>query len=127
MISDAEISACGRYRYTLTRLWNDDTQMVMVPGGDRLQVPKRLICFCGLNPSVADAKRNDQTILKEIAFGKAWGYDGLFKVNIYPWRETDPARLYAQWKKLNGASITGEWGLPQLVEAIRRARVKVVV
>ncbi len=81
MISSADISPCGRYRYSLTRIWND------------IENP-RIVCFAALNPSTANATVNDNTILREIAFGKTWGMDGLFKVNMYTWQETSPKKLF---------------------------------
>lgn len=124
MISDAVISDDGRYRYTLTRIWNEGTlnfAPVEVPA------PRKIIAFCGLNPSVADKYTNDHTILKEIGFGQRWDYDGLIKVNLYPWRDTDPAKLIAAWRVQEGPSVTGEWGILQLVKAILDAGAKVCV
>lgn len=122
MISDADISACGRYRYTLTRIWNDPRQQGFGPAAQT-----SMIGFAGLNPSVADAKRNDHTILKEIAFGKEWNYDGLFKINMYPWRETDPARLLEAWNRKDGPSIIGDTGFPSLVTEMKMMGIRVVI
>jgi hypothetical protein len=82
MVSSADISACGRYRYNLVRLWNS------VPARPRL------VAFVALNPSTADATINDQTIRKEMAFAKQWAMDGLIKFNLYAWRETSPKKLF---------------------------------
>lgn len=80
MISGAEFSPCGRYRYTLTRIW-DET--------------KPVINWIALNPSTADANRDDPTIRRETAFSKAWGFGGLVKTNLFAWRSTDPHILAA--------------------------------
>jgi hypothetical protein len=82
MVSSADISDCARYRYNLVRIWNK--------GPAR----PRMVAFVALNPSTADATVNDQTIRKEIAFAKAWGMDGLLKLNLYAWRETSPKKLF---------------------------------
>lgn len=115
MISTAEISECKRYRYTLTRVWND---FPLDTGPVRMRNPKSMICFAGLNPSVADANRNDPTIVKEMVFGRRWKYDGLFKVNIFPWRDTSPRDLFAAWTRPGGPTIFGHWSLDQTIAAI---------
>lgn len=80
MISDAVISPCGRYRYSLVRAWGS--------GG-------RLARFVMLNPSTADATADDPTIRRCIGFARLWGLDGLAVVNLYALRSTDPAGLWA--------------------------------
>lgn len=88
MYSDASISPCGRYRWSLTRIWNEKPDA-------------RLVGWNALNPSKADAKINDPTIEKEIAFSQRWGFDGLVKTNLYPWRETSPRKLFEASKNHN--------------------------
>lgn len=75
---NAIISACGNYRYSLTREWI---------GGEGLAV------FIMLNPSTADASQDDQTIRRCINFAKSWGMAQLEVVNLYAWRATDPSEL----------------------------------
>lgn len=77
----AIISACGKYRYRLDRLWNE------------LAKAPRLVLWIMLNPSTADATADDQTLRKITAYSKAWGYDGLMVGNLYAWRSTSPAAL----------------------------------
>jgi hypothetical protein len=83
MTKAADISDCGMYRYNLVRLWNSNPL-----------VRARVVAFVALNPSTADATMDDPTIRKEIAFAKAWGMDGLLKLNLYAWRETSPKNLF---------------------------------
>lgn len=73
----ATISACGRYRYELTRSWGAGP----------------LIEFIMLNPSTADADVDDPTIRRCINFAKAWDYGSLVVRNLFAWRATNPAVL----------------------------------
>lgn len=77
-MKSAMISECGKYRYTLTRVW-DETH------------PK--LPFCMLNPSTADAEQDDPTIRRCIAFAKRDGYGGVHIVNLFAYRATDPREL----------------------------------
>lgn len=74
----ADVSACGRYRYSLWRRWDP-----LLP----------MACFVMLNPSTADASEDDPTIRKCIGFAKRWGAGGIRVVNLYPWRATNPREL----------------------------------
>lgn len=79
--SDAVISECGRYRYELTRRWDDGP----------------LLEFDMLNPSTAGAADNDPTIRRCIGFAKRWGYGALLVRNLYPLRATNPQALLNFW------------------------------
>ncbi len=74
----ADISACGRYRYRLWRIWDAAT----VPLG-----------FVMLNPSTADADVDDPTIRRCIAFAKRDGLGGIYVLNLFAYRATDPRAL----------------------------------
>jgi len=75
----AEISDDGIYRYTLWRRWDKER-------------PRAL--FVMLNPSTADADRDDPTIRRCVGFARSWGMGGLRVVNLYPFRATKPADLW---------------------------------
>lgn len=75
----ALISPCGQYRYWLTRRWSEGPCVV----------------FVGLNPSTADASVDDPTIRRCIAFAKAWGCGSLAMVNLFAFRATQPADMFA--------------------------------
>lgn len=74
----ARFSACGRYRWWLERCWD----------GER---PKLL--FIGLNPSRADAERDDPTLRRLQGFARAWGYGGLEVLNLFARVAVSPAEL----------------------------------
>lgn len=74
MIKSAEISNCGNYRYSLSRVWNEE-------------LPK--CCFWGINPSIADSNIDDATVRKMIGFSSRMSYGGFYLGNIFPYRSTD--------------------------------------
>lgn len=76
--SSAVISDCGQYRYRLTRTWDDTL---------------RPACFVMLNPSTADAGKDDPTIRRCVGFARSWGCGGIVVVNLFAFRATDPAEL----------------------------------
>lgn len=47
-----------------------------------------------LNPSVADARKDDPTIGRCVGFAKSWGCGGILVVNLYSLIETDSKRLW---------------------------------
>lgn len=78
MRKDAKISLCGKYRYTLSRIWDEPSNAYPI------------LVFIGLNPSIADADINDPTIRRCIGFAKNWGYSGMIMLNLFAYRATDP-------------------------------------
>lgn len=76
----ATLSADGRYRYTLTRIWRVDYPLLVV---------------CMLNPSTADAYVDDPTIQRLTQIGWDWGFGGLLVVNLYAFRSSSPAAMLA--------------------------------
>lgn len=117
----AVLSACGRYRYRLWRIW-DDLAPVMV--------------FVMLNPSTADASQDDPTIRKCLGFAKRSGHGGIIVVNLFAWRATDPNELaglddpvgpendeHIKWAVRAPilATVVGAWGRPPTRRAAHRA------
>jgi hypothetical protein len=74
----ALFSPCRTWRYSLWRFWG---------------VGERRVAFIGLNPSTADEQADDPTIRRCIDFAKRWGFDGLYMLNLFALRSTDPRGL----------------------------------
>lgn len=74
----ALLSPCGTYRHTLLRQWDP-------------KLPTA--CVVMLNPSTADAEKDDPTIRKLIGFGRRLGWGGFEVVNLFSYRATKPADL----------------------------------
>ena len=79
IFKDAVISECGNYRHALTRIWDRSKEQIM---------------FIGLNPSTADADNDDPTLRRCMNFANDWGYGGLFMLNLFDYRATDPHDLF---------------------------------
>lgn len=80
MIKDTIFSPCREYRYTLYREWDEGN---------------RIVAFIGLNPSTADEIKNDPTVTRCINYAKKWGYSGMYMMNIFAYRATDPRVMKA--------------------------------
>jgi hypothetical protein len=98
--SEALYSDCEAYRYSLTRIWR--------PEGPRM-------VFVMLNPSTADALRNDPTVERCERRARAQGFGAFRVVNLFAWRATDPAdlkRATAPVGPENDAAISdaADWG-----------------
>jgi len=74
----ATFSRDRRYRYRLWRRWDRG---------------RPVVAFVMLNPSTADARRDDPTIRRCVGFAQRWGYGGIEVVNLYAYRATDPRAL----------------------------------
>lgn len=76
---DAIFSPCGTYRYLLQRFWHA-----------RLES----LCMVMLNPSTADAEKDDPTVARCVERARRLGFGSLEVVNIFALRSTDPKALY---------------------------------
>lgn len=76
----AVVSHCGAYRYRLHRLVDNIYQ-------------GRRVLFIMLNPSTADAERDDPTIRRCIGFTRSWECGSMCVVNLFGLRATDPREI----------------------------------
>jgi len=75
--SNAIFSPCGLYRYRLWRRWDDGPS----------------VAFLMLNPSTADATKNDPTVERCHRRAVDMGFGALEVINIFAYRATDPKDL----------------------------------
>lgn len=101
MTRGATIDPAGRYRYSLWREWDAN--------GSR-------VAFVLLNPSTADANRDDPTVRRCIGLARAWGCGSLEVVNLFACRATNPGVLREV------ADPVGPENDRYLLEAARRAQ-----
>ena len=74
----ANFSPCRTWRYKLSRRWS--------PAGP-------MIAFVGLNPSTADEVNDDPTVRRCIGFARRWGFGGMYMLNVFAYRSTNPREL----------------------------------
>lgn len=79
MFASAYFSDDRKYRYALSRVWDES---------------KPLVLFCMLNPSTADEINNDPTVERCQRRAVQMGFGGMAVVNIFALRSTDPKALY---------------------------------
>lgn len=93
--STAEYSDCEKYRYTLTRVWDE---------------AGRKAAFIMLNPSTATEVQNDPTVERCERRARTLGFGGFRVTNIFAWRDTDPRKMRAAADPVgpeNDAAIAG--------------------
>lgn len=76
--SIAIYSDCEKYRYSLTRVWDDAGQKAL---------------FVMLNPSTATEVQNDPTVERCERRARALGFGAFQVTNIFAWRDTDPKKM----------------------------------
>jgi len=74
----AEISPCGKFRRSLSRVWDKSLPLVL---------------YIMLNPSTADALVDDATIRRCMSFAYQEGYGGILVWNLFDYRAASPKVL----------------------------------
>ncbi|MBM5820012.1 MAG: DUF1643 domain-containing protein [Cyanobacteria bacterium K_DeepCast_150m_m2_101] len=78
LLREAAFSPDRRHRWWLQRCWSAEQPQLL---------------FIGLNPSRADAERDDPTLRRLIGFARAWGFGSLMVVNLFARCSASPAVL----------------------------------
>lgn len=78
MRREAWFSPCRTYRYRLLRHWDDD-------------LPR--MHYIMLNPSTADAQKDDPTIRRCMGFARTLGFGSIHVVNLFAYRSKNPRSL----------------------------------
>jgi hypothetical protein len=76
--SGAEFSVDRSCRFVLWRVWD---------------ASKPKVAFIGLNPSTANETEPDPTITRVINFAKAWGYGGVYMLNLFACVTSKPKEI----------------------------------
>jgi hypothetical protein len=104
----ARISDCGLYRYALARDW-----------ADLFTERTRPLLFVGLNPSTADAWKEDATVRRLISFAKRQGCTSVEIVNLFAYRTPEPRDL--QDAAEAGIDVIGPLNDTAILSAIERS------
>ena len=76
--SKAIYSDCEKYRYSLTRIWDEEAKKLH---------------FVMLNPSTATEIQNDPTVERCERRARTLNFGAFRVTNIFAWRETDPKKM----------------------------------
>lgn len=123
MAGTAEISDDGRYRYLLTRTPDEPTGPAGLFDTEAEQL-NRTCLFVMLNPSTADALKDDQTIRQCRVYTYRASCDRLVVVNLYAFRSTDPTGLGAAIRA--GVNVVGPDNDRYIAEAAAEAHTTIV-
>lgn len=117
---EAQFSSDGVYRFRLTREFGEPPKVYdsQIDEWRYRELVRRLV-FIMLNPSTADADKDDPTIRRCKAFGKLWGYHKVVIVNLYAFRATKPMEMWRA--KSGGIDIVGEDNTSAITRAIMEA------
>lgn len=99
----AEIVDC--YRYRLWRIWDQTLP---------------LVCWVMLNPSTADAITDDPTIRRCLEFSRKWDFGGIWVVNLFAYRATDPKEMLEA--HAHGVDIEGPQNDRMIVQTAHECR-----
>ncbi len=97
--ADAELSDDEVYRYRLWRVWDPTRPSVT---------------WIMLNPSTADGRADDPTVVRCVEFARRWGYGRVYVLNLFAFRATEPRELRRHAREHGVSSAVG----PQTDERI---------
>lgn len=87
----AKFSDCAKFRFALSRIWDESLPFVM---------------FIGLNPSTADATKDDPTIKRVCKIARHNGFGGIYMVNCFAFITAYPEQLQFGKQDYNNSWIT---------------------
>lgn len=105
MKMNAVFDHAGKYRYLLSREWNDALPRVL---------------YVMLNPSTANHEEEDRTSSQCIYFAQKFGFGSLEIVNLYAFISTDPKQLKLEYDPI------GSENDKYMLEAASRAKTIIV-
>lgn len=108
-ITDSEAGVRGKYRYWLYRAWDSN---------------KPTLIWLMMNPSTADALKNDPTICKIIRYSNKWGYGSVLVLNIYAYRTSKQENLPDRMEEAVGPS--NDWWLATMFRFAKLKRIPVI-
>lgn len=102
----------GPYRYWLKRRWDGSPPEAEATGPQAT--------FVMLNPSTADRRKDDRTILRCMTFAQRHGFGGLLVVNLYAYVTPRPSELWRA--RADGVDVVGPRNDKLLAELGERTR-----
>lgn len=99
------LSRCGTYRDFLHR-YVEQVQPEAIAAWSAAhegRPPVGTMAFIGINPSTADASKDDQTIKKMCGFAARSGFEEIIVGNVFRYRETDVKRVAAHYDAMHHA------------------------
>lgn len=99
-VGSAVFSACGRYRYELTRDLEAPARLF-----GEAEATRGTVCWVLANPSVADEAVLDTTLTRCAGYSRAWGFSAMVVRNVLAYRATDPKVVVAAAR--DGADVVG--------------------
>lgn len=104
----------SQYRYALRRDWTDEVGLFTA-------VHQGAVLFLMLNPSTADATKDDPTVAKCVRLARRWGFSALEVRNIFAFRSTDP------WALRKAADPVGPMNNAAIAEAVLHPETRLIV
>ena len=97
----ADFSVDGLYRYQLIRTWDES---------------KPIFTYIGLNPSIANAERNDAHTVRNLKRAIAAGAGGYIAVNLFAWVATSPKDMKSAAEPVGGRNDSA------IVDAVTKSK-----